>query len=124
MADQEDEKLIDIVEKHNKDAATILELLEQASGNIAFPITDAKQLIDALGGPNVKVRIGDKDVPVGSLAQAFQLDEKNIKVIAAFVGGGFGSALRTWRGALVVPSTPVTVISVMRCATWRSKAAV
>jgi hypothetical protein len=67
MADQEDEKLIDIVEKHNKDAADIMELLEQASGNITFPITNAKQMIDALGGPGVKVKIGDKDIPLGSL---------------------------------------------------------
>lgn len=38
---------------------------------------------------------GPRDT-VGALAQAFQLDEKNIKAIAAYVGGGFGSALRTW----------------------------
>lgn len=33
---------------------------------------------------------------VGAIAQAFQLDAKKVKVIAEYVGGGFGSALRTW----------------------------
>ncbi len=33
---------------------------------------------------------------VGAIAQAFQLDEKKVRVIAEYVGGGFGSALRTW----------------------------
>lgn len=31
-----------------------------------------------------------------SLMQAFKLPEANVKVIAEYVGGGFGSALRTW----------------------------
>lgn len=33
---------------------------------------------------------------LGAIVQAFHLDEKNVKVIAEYVGGGFGSALRTW----------------------------
>lgn len=35
-----------------------------------------------------------------SMMQAFQLPEKNVKVIAEYVGGGFGSALRTWPHAI------------------------
>ncbi len=31
-----------------------------------------------------------------ALMQAFKLPEENVEVTAAFVGGGFGSALRTW----------------------------
>ena len=31
-----------------------------------------------------------------SIMNAFKLEEKNVKVNAQFVGGGFGSALRTW----------------------------
>src|SRR5215207_54492 len=31
-----------------------------------------------------------------SIMQAFKLPEENVQVIAQFVGGGFGSALRTW----------------------------
>ncbi|RYZ31668.1 MAG: xanthine dehydrogenase family protein molybdopterin-binding subunit, partial [Sphingobacteriales bacterium] len=38
---------------------------------------------------------GPKDTQ-GELVQAFQLPEKNVKVIAEYVGGGFGSALRVW----------------------------
>ncbi|PZR25378.1 MAG: xanthine dehydrogenase family protein molybdopterin-binding subunit [Citrobacter freundii] len=38
---------------------------------------------------------GPKDTQ-GDLMQAFQLPEANVKVIAEYVGGGFGSALRTW----------------------------
>ena len=32
-----------------------------------------------------------------SIAQAFKLDPKNVHVISPFVGGAFGSALRTWQ---------------------------
>ena len=32
----------------------------------------------------------------GELARLFALDEKNVKVITEFVGGAFGSALRSW----------------------------
>ena len=35
-----------------------------------------------------------------AIMQAFGLAEKNVQVNAAFVGGGFGSALRTWPHAL------------------------
>lgn len=38
---------------------------------------------------------GPKDTQ-GDLMQAFKLPEANIKVIAEYVGGAFGSALRTW----------------------------
>ncbi|HEX2847468.1 MAG TPA: xanthine dehydrogenase family protein molybdopterin-binding subunit [Chitinophagaceae bacterium] len=38
---------------------------------------------------------GPKDTQ-GDLMQAFKLPESNVKVIAEYVGGGFGSALRTW----------------------------
>jgi len=38
---------------------------------------------------------GPKDTQ-GDLMQAFQLPETKVKVIAEYVGGGFGSALRTW----------------------------
>lgn len=38
---------------------------------------------------------GPKDTQ-GDLMQLFQLPEKNVQVIAEYVGGGFGSALRTW----------------------------
>ena len=38
---------------------------------------------------------GPKDTQ-GAVMQAFQLPETNVKVIAEYVGGGFGSALRTW----------------------------
>lgn len=38
---------------------------------------------------------GPKDTQ-RSLMQAFQLPEANVKVIAEYVGGGFGSALRVW----------------------------
>lgn len=38
---------------------------------------------------------GPKDTQ-GSLVQAFKIPEKNIEVIAEYVGGAFGSALRTW----------------------------
>lgn len=38
---------------------------------------------------------GPRDT-VGAIAQAFDLKPEKIKVIAEFVGGGFGSALRTW----------------------------
>lgn len=31
-----------------------------------------------------------------SIMQTFRLEEKNVQVISQFVGGGFGSALRTW----------------------------
>lgn len=35
-----------------------------------------------------------------SIATAFKLDPKNVKVIAHYVGGGFGSGLRTWPHAI------------------------
>jgi xanthine dehydrogenase YagR molybdenum-binding subunit len=35
-----------------------------------------------------------------SIMDAFKLDEKNVQVIADFVGGGFGSGLRTWPHAI------------------------
>ncbi|HET7899376.1 MAG TPA: molybdopterin cofactor-binding domain-containing protein, partial [Flavisolibacter sp.] len=35
-----------------------------------------------------------------SIANAFGLDEKNVQVFAPYVGGGFGSALRTWPHAI------------------------
>ncbi len=35
-----------------------------------------------------------------SIAQAFKLDAKNVQVNAPFVGGGFGSGLRTWPHAI------------------------
>lgn len=35
-----------------------------------------------------------------SIATAFKLDPKNVQVIAHYVGGGFGSALRTWPHAI------------------------
>lgn len=38
---------------------------------------------------------GPKDTQ-GDLMRLFQLPEKNVQVIAEYVGGGFGSALRTW----------------------------
>jgi xanthine dehydrogenase YagR molybdenum-binding subunit len=38
---------------------------------------------------------GPKDTQ-RSMMQAFKLPEANVKVIAEYVGGGFGSALRTW----------------------------
>lgn len=38
---------------------------------------------------------GPKSVQ-GELARLFALDEKNVKVITEFVGGAFGSALRSW----------------------------
>lgn len=38
---------------------------------------------------------GPKDTQ-RSLMQAFKLPQTNVKVIAEYVGGGFGSALRTW----------------------------
>ncbi|WP_276503520.1 xanthine dehydrogenase family protein molybdopterin-binding subunit [Terrimonas pollutisoli] len=38
---------------------------------------------------------GPKDTQ-DAIVQAFKLPAANVKVIAAFVGGGFGSALRTW----------------------------
>jgi len=38
---------------------------------------------------------GVKDTQ-GELMQLYNLPEENVKVIAEFVGGGFGSALRTW----------------------------
>ncbi|MGB8191271.1 MAG: xanthine dehydrogenase family protein molybdopterin-binding subunit [Chitinophagaceae bacterium] len=47
-----------------------------------------------------KVTVYDKTQGVKStqrsVMQAFGLKEENVKVIAQFVGGGFGSALRTW----------------------------
>ncbi len=47
-----------------------------------------------------KVTVWDKTQGVkstqSSIVQAFKLDEKNVQVNAQFVGGGFGSALRTW----------------------------
>ncbi len=39
------------------------------------------------------------------LAQCFGLDEKNVRVITEFVGGAFGSALRSW------PHVPAAVIA-------------
>ena len=38
---------------------------------------------------------GPKDTQ-DAVVQAFKLPAANVKVIAEFVGGGFGSALRTW----------------------------
>src|SRR5690606_22670378 len=38
---------------------------------------------------------GPKDRPA-DLEKLYGLKEENVKVIAEFVGGGFGSALRTW----------------------------
>jgi xanthine dehydrogenase YagR molybdenum-binding subunit len=35
-----------------------------------------------------------------SIMQAFKLPEENVKVIAKYVGGGFGNALRTWPHAI------------------------
>ena len=35
-----------------------------------------------------------------SIAEAFKLDPKNVQVNAQYVGGGFGSALRTWPHAI------------------------
>jgi len=35
-----------------------------------------------------------------SIMQAFKLPEENVQVIAKFVGGGFGAALRTWPHAI------------------------
>lgn len=35
-----------------------------------------------------------------SIMQAFKLEEKNVQVHAQYVGGGFGSALRTWPHAI------------------------
>ena len=35
-----------------------------------------------------------------SIATAFKLEPKNVKVIAHYVGGGFGAALRTWPHAI------------------------
>ena len=32
----------------------------------------------------------------GELARLFAIDEKNVKVITEFVGGAFGSSLRSW----------------------------
>jgi len=50
-------------------------------------------------GPD-KVTVYDKTQGVKStqrsVMQAFGLKEENVKVISQFVGGGFGSALRTW----------------------------
>jgi len=47
-----------------------------------------------------KVTVWDKTQGVvstqRSVAEAFKLDPKNVQVNAQFVGGGFGSALRTW----------------------------
>jgi xanthine dehydrogenase YagR molybdenum-binding subunit len=47
-----------------------------------------------------KVTVWDKTQGVkstqSSIMQAFKLTEQNVKVNAQFVGGGFGSALRTW----------------------------
>lgn len=47
-----------------------------------------------------KVTVWDKTQGVvstqQSIAQAFKLEPKNVQVNAQFVGGGFGSALRTW----------------------------
>lgn len=47
-----------------------------------------------------KVTVYDKTQGVkstqSSIMKAFGLTEKNVQVIAQFVGGGFGSALRTW----------------------------
>jgi xanthine dehydrogenase YagR molybdenum-binding subunit len=38
---------------------------------------------------------GPKNVQ-GELARLFAIDEKNVKVITEFVGGAFGSGLRSW----------------------------
>lgn len=38
---------------------------------------------------------GPRDT-LGAIVQAFHLDEKKVRVIAEYVGGGFGAALRTW----------------------------
>lgn len=56
-------------------------------------------IIAAWDGPD-KITVytktqGPKDTQ-GAVMQAFRLEEKNVKVIAEYVGGGFGSALRTW----------------------------
>jgi xanthine dehydrogenase YagR molybdenum-binding subunit len=56
--------------------------------------------ITALWEGEDKVTVYDKTQGVKStqrsIMQAFKLQEPNVKVIAQFVGGGFGSALRTW----------------------------
>jgi len=47
-----------------------------------------------------KVKVYDKTQGIKStqrsIMQAFKLPEENVQVITQFVGGGFGSALRTW----------------------------
>ena len=44
-----------------------------------------------------------------TLASAFKIDEKNVQVIAEFVGGGFGMALRTWPQEVVVAAAAKAV---------------
>jgi hypothetical protein len=68
MADQEDKKVLDIVEAQDKDAANLIEQLEQSLGNVKFPIDDANELVNAMGGPNTKVQVGGKDATIRSLA--------------------------------------------------------
>ncbi len=56
--------------------------------------------ITAVWEADDRVTVYDKTQGVkstqNSIMRAFQLPEKNVQVIAQFVGGGFGSALRTW----------------------------
>ncbi|MDB5191141.1 MAG: xanthine dehydrogenase family protein molybdopterin-binding subunit [Segetibacter sp.] len=53
-----------------------------------------------------KVKVYDKTQGVKatqkSIMDAFKLKEQNVQVIADFVGGGFGSALRTWPHVIAV----------------------
>ena len=68
MADNEDRKVLDLVGAQDKDAADLIDRLQQSAGNIKFPVSDVKELVDAMGGPNAKVTVGGKDVTIGHLA--------------------------------------------------------
>ena len=68
MADNEDRKVIDLVGAHDKEAADLIDRLQQSAGSIKFPVGDVKELVNAMGGANTKVTLGGKDVTVGHLA--------------------------------------------------------
>lgn len=65
VADAEDKKVLDLVREHDKDVA---DLIEQtlSTANVSFPIANVGELAKALGGPNQKVNVGGKDIPIAA----------------------------------------------------------